>query len=338
MILLAFSAIPGHAADSQYVIKMATIAPDESYWGDFARKIKFYVENHTRGRVKMIWYMSGARGDEPEIVEQIKAGALQGAVLTVTGFGNIQSAARVLTLPMLFESFSEVDHIIDSMFPIFRNLFTKKGFALLSLTEVGFGWIFTSRPITCAEDLAGMKMWNWEGMDLVEAYLRDMGFSNITPTPVPECKCALEKGITDAFFSTCYVQPFLEWYRHVKYISSFWVGYSPGAVVMDLKYYQSLPSDIRYIIQQAFDMLSKPLREIIRKEEDTARQGLLKRGIKEYPTPPNTVAVLKQRAHDTYFRYADKKYPRGLIIEILTRLKDFRAGNKMAESHPGYSG
>ena len=331
LIILVFSAANALAADPEYIIRMATIAPDESYWGDFARKVKFYVENRTRGRVKMIWYTSGVMGDEPVIVEKIKSGDLQGAVLTITGFGNIQPALRALTLPMLFENFHEVDHIIDTMFPTFRNLMARKGFALLSLTEVGFGWIFTTRPITGPNDLAGMKMWTWEGMDLVEAYLRDMGFINLTPTPVPDCKCTLEKGITDAFFSTCYVQPFLEWYRHVNYISSFWVGYSPAAVVMDLKYFKNLPSDIRYPILQAFDMLSKPLREIIRKEEETARNGLLKRGIKEYPTPPKAVQQLKQRAYDTYFRYADKQYPHELIIEILTKLKDFRARQKVGK-------
>ena len=40
LIFLHLSAISAKAANPEYIIRMATIAPDESYWGDFARKVK----------------------------------------------------------------------------------------------------------------------------------------------------------------------------------------------------------------------------------------------------------------------------------------------------------
>ena len=135
--------IMAEAAENKYTIKMATVAPEESYWGDFAQKLKFYIEGRSRGRVKVIWYFSGVMGDEPEVAEKVRAGKIAGAVFTVNGLGVIQPAMKVLMLPLLFRSYEEVDYILDSMFPRFRQLVEERGYMLLGFTELGFGRIFS---------------------------------------------------------------------------------------------------------------------------------------------------------------------------------------------------
>ena len=321
---LLLSAAPADAAP-QHVIRMSILSPAESSWGDVTLKIKQFVESRTRGRVKMIWYMSGVMGDEPEEIKKIQRGELQGAGFTIVGLGMIQPAIRVLLLPFLLRNYAEVDYIIDSMFPAFQRMFAEAGYVLLGFTEMGHPRLFTQKPIRTLEDLRNNKVWTWAGEDLTELIIRDLGIRQVVPLTLFQAKDALEKGIVNAYYSTCYPQIALQWYQHTKYMSDFKIGYSPAALVMDKRFYDRLPPDIQTIIQQAVDFLLKPFREIIRKEEEAGCEGLLKRGITKYQTPPGFLEELIQRSEEGYFRYADDKYPRDLLEEILKRLKVFRS-------------
>ena len=312
-------------AAPQYIIKMSVLNPEESSWGDVMRKIKQFVESRTRGRVKMIWYMSGLMGDAPEVIEKIQRGELQGAGFTIVGLGMIRPEIRVLLLPFLLRNYAEIDYIIDSMFPEFRRMFEEKGYALLGFTEVGYPRIFTRKPIRSLEDLQERKIWTWAGEDLTEAIIRDLGIRQVVPMSLFKAKEALEKNIVDAYYSPCYAQIGLQWYQHATYMSSFRIGYTPAALVLDKRYYDNLPPDVQTILQQAVDFLLKPFREIIRKEEEMACAGLLKRGMVKYPTPPEVGEELVRRSEEGYFKYADEKYPRDLLEEILRKLEIFRS-------------
>jgi TRAP-type C4-dicarboxylate transport system substrate-binding protein len=326
LILFVHPFSPAQAGPSEFTVKFAAIAPEGSCWMDFANKIKGYVENRSRGRVKVIWYLAGVMGDEPEVVEKIQAGQLQGAVLTVTGLGKIHPAIRILSLPFFLQNYHEVDYILDSMFPEFKRLFDEKGFVLLGFTEVGFPHLFTcSEPVRTVQDLSRLKMWSWKGEDLIEAALKDLGFDNIRTTSLYETKGALEKGLVNAFYVPCYAGLGLQWYSHAKYISDFTLGYTSSAFVIDKKFFQGLPGDVQNIIQQASDFMMKPLRMIIREEEEKACQGMIRRGIKVSKPSPEFISELKKRSQEIYFKYADQKYPRDLLQKIIDQLEEYRS-------------
>jgi len=321
--LLGFSR--AEAAAPQYVIRLASLAPAESCWGDFAQKVKTYIEERSRGRAKIIWYMSGAAGDEPVVLNRIEKGELQGAVLTINGMGLLNPEFRVLLLPFLIQNYAEEDFILDSMFPEFQQLAEEKGYALLGFTEVGFNRIFTREPLQSIQDLSRVKMWTWGGEDLVESVLKGVGFSNTVPLPLLEVKSALERGTVTAYYCPCYAQAGLQWYRNAGYMSDYTFGYSPGAVVIENKYFQSLPADIQNTIRQAMDFILKPLRVVVRDEEEKACRILTRQGMKVNKSSPEFIAELKRRSTLLYYKYADKEYRRELLQKILERLQKFRS-------------
>ena len=316
---------PTEAAAPQYIIRLASLAPEESCWGDFAQKVKTYIEERSRGRAKIIWYMSGVAGDESVVLKRIEKGELQGAVLTINGMGLVNPEFRVLLLPFLIRNYAEEDFILDSMFPEFQQLAAEKGYALLGFTEVGFNRIFTREPLQSIQDLSRVKMWTWGGEDLVESVLKDVGFSNTVPLPLLEVKSALERGTVTAYYCPCYAQAGLQWYRNAGYMSDYTFGYSPGAVVIDIKYFQSLPADIQNTIRQAMDFILKPLRVVVRDEEEKACRILARRGMKVSKSSPELIAELKRRSEHIYFRYADKEYSRDLLQKIINKLREFRS-------------
>ena len=313
------------AAPPEYIIRLASLAPAESCWGDFAQKVKSYIEERSRGRAKIIWYMSGVAGDEPVVLKKIQKGELQGAVLTINGMGLVNPELRVLLLPFLIQNYAEEDFILDSMFPEFKQLAEEKGYALLGFTEVGFNRIFTKEPVQSIQDLSRLKMWTWGGEDLVESVLQDVGFTHTVPLPLLDVKNALEKGTVTAYYCPCYAQAGLQWYRNAGYMSDYTFGYSPGAVVIDKKYFQSLPPDIQNTVRQAMDFILKPLRVIVRDEEEKACRILVRRGMKANKSSPEFIAELKRRSNQLYYKYADKEYRRELLQKIIDRLREFRS-------------
>lgn len=327
--LLAFlGAVPCRvaAADPEYTLRLAIIAMEESHWGDFVRKAKGYIETRTRGRVKMIWYMSDVMGDEPQLVKRMKRGDLQGAALSMVGLGTVQPAFRALVLPFLFKNYREVDYILDSLYPKFDRLVDEKGFVLMGFSEVGFAYYFTQQQIHSIQDIENLNTWIWdEGEVFAEDFMREIGFRNPVLTSLFDLKPALTEGRINAYYSPCYAQLPLQWYDHAQYKSEFAFFYTPGAFIIDKKYWQSLPPDLRNIIRQAMDFLLKPLREVIRKEEEQACRGLLKRGIQEWKYPKDVIDELERRSRQAYFKFADKKYPRDLIEEILQKLSEHRS-------------
>ena len=328
MLLLSIPATfeKSEAASDAYTIRLGTIAPEETTWGDFAQKIKWYVVNRTRGRAKIIWYMSGVAGDETDMLDKMRHGELEGAAFTIVGLGAIEPSIRVLLMPFLLKTYEEVDFILDSMLPQFQKMFEEKGYILMGFTEVGFPHVFTQRPIRSIEDFSRFKMWSWEGEDLVQAVLGDLGFTKIFPSSLLDTRKNLEQGVVDAFYVPCYAQLGLQWYHHAKYMSDFTLGYIPAAFVMDKKYFQSLPPDIQYAIRQAFELILRPLRNVIREEEEKACQGLIRRGImQKVQSPPELLKELERRSQQMHNKYAGKKYSREVIIDIQRKLQEFRS-------------
>lgn len=313
------------AIEPEYAIRIAMIAPAETHWGSIALKINQFVESRSRGRVKMKWYMSGVMGDEPEEIEKMKTGELEGAMLTIMGMGMINPAVRIVLSPFLLRSYEEVDYITEELYPDFQRLFEEKGFLLLGFTEVGFPRLFTKKRVNTYEDFTNLRLWTWQGEDLAEAILKDWGVKQLFPLSLPDLITALEEDMVDAYYSPCYAQVAMGWYREANYMVDILIGYTPAVFVMEKKYFSRLPADVRYLIQQAMDFTLKPLKQIIRAEEEKACRGIQSRGVEKQAPPQDLLIKLQKISQESYAKYADKVYPRQLLEKIQDKLKEFRS-------------
>lgn len=317
----------GYAAE-QYTLKIANIAPEGSVWGDMAVKLKMYVESRSRGRLKLIWYMAGVIGeDEPDIVKKIDEGQLHGSIFTIIGLGRVQPAVRVVVLPFLIRNYEEADYVLDSLSPDFQRLFVEKGYEFLGFTEVGFSYLYTQSPIHTTDDLGRLNMWTWEGDQLLEGILHDVGITHTFPSPLFQGKADLESGRVNAYYNTLYGQLVLGWYQHAKYLSSFTFGYCPCGWLIKKDVFENLPADLQTILKQASELIFQPIRDMIRTENYKAREGLIKRGMVVYEYPPEVLDEIKRKSHAGYFEYAGKEYPLELLEKTMQKLKEFRSRN-----------
>src|SRR6202042_2559492 len=99
------------SAEAAVILKIGTLAPQESPWGREFKAWAAAVASDTGGEVTLDFTWNGQAGDEKLMVEKIRSGQLDGAAVTSIGLGQT-GVMDVLAfqLPGLFTSWAKIDH------------------------------------------------------------------------------------------------------------------------------------------------------------------------------------------------------------------------------------
>ncbi len=310
----------------QYVLKMCAIAPEGTSWSEIGHQFADYIYEKSGGRLKVVWYLGSAMGDEPVAIKKIRLGQLQGGVFTLTGMAKIIPEIRVLALPNLFKNYDEVDYVLGKMTSAFSRMFEEKGFMLFSWVEVGFAYFFSKKPIHTLDDIKKTKVWNWAGDPLQQAVLKIQGYRNAVPLELFQVLVGLQTGLIETFFAPHYACLALQWYSYAKYINATPLAYTPGGVLVNKKFFDGLPPDLQNIYREANKIYMPKLTPMIRKDHEKALKGFIKEGIKVLKPTPEEEKEIYRVTRETYEKLGDKYYPEWLLKEILDGLARFRTG------------
>ena len=315
-------------------IKMAAIAPQGSGWADCGYEAAERIFENTKGRIKVTWYLGGVMGDEPDMVKRMRIGQLHGSVLTLIGLGQIIPEIRVLQLPLLFHSPEEVDHVLPRLKPTFQRLIEKKRYVLLDWCEAGFARLFSSRPFAGLDDLPKLTPWIWTGERIGEAMLTALNMTRGIPLPFAEVLVALQTGTVDTFGGSFYSTVALQWHPHAKFALDPAMAYTPGGIVMNKRFYEEIPEDLRQHFYACINEFAPKLRDLIRSSEEVARRGLLERGMKLVRFTPEEQRDLEKRCLTIHDQLADQEYPRWLLEEVRAAIQEVRgrAGQSEGEA------
>ena len=313
-------------SEIKYLIKLGTIAPEASRWGDSAKQTTKEVLEKTHGQVKISWYFGAVMGDEPDMIRKIRLGQLQGAVFTLMGAGKIAPEMRVFSLPFLFNNYAEADYVLNRMAVIIDKIFAEKGFINLGLADIGFARTFSKTPLRNESDFDKIKVWSWSlSGPMGDEFNKMIGAKTFTPLPLTEVLTSLHTGLVNLVFGTCYTTIGLQWHTQVKYMSSIKSAFSPGAILIDQKVFDALPPDYQQIIRETCQKSVSGLRNLIREDEEKACEGLKKYGLIEYDPDPDFLKKMKSEAANLAQRFADLYYPSWLLAGVLNTLQQYQA-------------
>lgn len=278
-------------------LKIATIAPEGSIWANRFDQFKETVRAKTGGAVDFKIYYGGVMGDDQAMYRKMRIGQLQGAGMTVTGLSEIVPDFRVLSIPLLFDNYDQVDAVTHAVLPLFKREFTENDLELLSLTEVGFVYTMSSLPLSNAGDLKKAKIWIPDGDPLSLAFLQQAGVSPL-PLTIADVLTSLQTGLIDTVFSSYYGSIVLQWFTKIRYISDIPFGYAYGGLVLDSKVFNRLSEKDRKIIEQeAAVAFGKLLLNDTRKSNRESLATLQKNGIK--------VLASDKRSRKAYLSWRD---------------------------------
>ncbi len=266
------------AFSQEYLIKVATIAPDGSTWINILREYDAQIRKESNGRLGFKIYAGGVAGDEIDVLKKIRIGQYHAGGFTGVGIGEIAPNLRILDSPFLFKSYDEVDYIYQKFNNEFEKEIEKGEFILLGWAEVGFIYTFTKTPIYGIDDLKKIKMWAWQGDPIADAAYKVIG---VTPVPlsITEVFTSLQTGLIDGVYGSPLAVLATQWFTRVKYMHNVPISNASGALLISKKYFDSLPKDLQEILLRNGRKYMRKLVELTREENKKAIETLKKNGI-----------------------------------------------------------
>ena len=119
-------AMAGDAQADAVTLKVGTLAPGDSPWGQVFKVWKHAVEERSSNNLQLQFFWNGTQGDESAMVGKIRTGQLDGAAITAIGLGQIYKQVLVLQLPGLFTDWGKLDNARNQMKASFDAQFDRR--------------------------------------------------------------------------------------------------------------------------------------------------------------------------------------------------------------------
>lgn len=151
---------PVRSADAPVVLKMGHCCPNEtSGTGQGLMKWSALVSERTGGRIKIEVFPSTQLGSEPQMLEGMRLGTVDGGVITDANFQAIAPDFAAINLPFAFKDYDEAHRFLQGAQPILFKELSSTGVIGLAFADVGFRSIGNNRgPIKTLADLKGLKI------------------------------------------------------------------------------------------------------------------------------------------------------------------------------------
>jgi len=280
---LSFSA--SAFAQAPIVIKFSHVVAVDTPKGLAAEFFKKRAEELTKGRVKVEVYPNSQLYKDKEEMEALQLGAVQMLAPSLAKFGPLGvKEFEVFDLPYIFDDYNELHKVTQG--PVGQQLFAKlepKGIKGLAYWDNGFKSFSANTPIRKPEDLKGKKLRIQsskvleEEVRALQAIPQVMAFSEVYQ--------ALQTGVVDGTenpISNFYTQKMHEVQKHLSITEHGYLGY---AVIVNKKFWDGLPADVRGQLDIAMKEATVYANKIAKEQNDKDLEAVRKSGKTEIYMP-----------------------------------------------------
>jgi len=257
-------------AQAPIVIKFSHVVAVNTPKGKGADYFKKLAEERTGGKVKVEVYPNSSLFKDGEEMEALQLGSVQMLAPSVSKFGPLGAREfEIFDLPFLFDSYDDLHKVTDG--PVGKALFKKlesKGITGLAYWVNGFKDMSANKPLRKPEDMKGLKM-RIQSSKVLESEMRAFG-ALPQVMAFSEVYQAMQTGVVDGSEnppSNFYTQ---KMHEVQKYLTLTDHGVIEYAVIVNKKFWDGLPADIRTTLEGAMKDATKYADDIAKKENDDA--------------------------------------------------------------------
>ena len=313
-------------AAPRYLFKIATLAPAGSIWIEQFDNFAKEVADKTGGEVAFRMYPGGVMGDDQAMYRKMRVGQLHGGGFTMTGIAVVVPEFSVLSIPFLFASYEEVDFVKKGLTATFKKLFSAKGLEYIAMTEVGFIYAMSTKPIATFSALKDSKNWSPSGDPVSEAYLSTLGISPVQLS-IPDVLTSLQSGLVETVYNSFYGSIVLQWFTKARYIADIPYGYAYGVFALDGKNFAKLPESHQKVINEAAEHHFPVLLQKTRESNRESRQVLSRRGCEFLTIDKETRHILQEKSAQTVKLLIPDSMTKDIYEQTIELRKKFRATN-----------
>ena len=267
---LAFSTIfiAGTALADPITIKFSHVVAVDTPKGQAAEFFKKRAEELTQGKVKIELYPNSQLYKDKEEMEALQLNAVQMLAPSLAKFGPLGvKEFEVFDLPFIFNGYEDLHKVTQGA--VGKQLLDKlepKGIKGLAYWDNGFKSFSANFPIKTPEDLKGKKM-RIQSSKVLEEQMREL---KVIPQVMPfsEVYQALQTGVVDGTenpISNFYTQKMHEVQKYLTITDHGYLGY---AVIVNKKFWDELPADVRAQLESAMKEATEYANKIAKDNND----------------------------------------------------------------------
>jgi C4-dicarboxylate-binding protein DctP len=275
---------PAAAADAPIMIKFSHVVAPDTPKGKAAEKFKELAEKYTGGKVKIDVYPNSTLYKDKEELEALQLGSVQMLAPSNSKFGPLGIREfEVFDLPYLLPDLNTLRKVTEG--PLgnrLLKLLDSKGITGLAYWDNGFKQMSANKKLITPEDYNGVKF-RIQSSRVIQAQFKALG---ALPQVMAfgEVYQALQTGVVDGqenTWSNIYTQKMNEVQKYFTQTNHGYIGY---VVIVNKKFWDDLPADIRDQLARAMKEATDFNNSQSQKENDDALADIKKSGKSEILT------------------------------------------------------
>jgi C4-dicarboxylate-binding protein DctP len=278
MSMLAFAQAP-------IVIKFSHVVAADTPKGKASVFFATRAAELTKGKVKVDVYANSALYKDKEEMEALQLGAVQMLAPSLAKFGPLGvKEFEAFDLPYIMDDYNDLHKVTQGALgaSILKKL-EPKGIVGLAFWDNGFKSFSAKFPIKSPADMKGKKF-RIQSSKVLEEQMRSLG-ALPQVMAFSEVYQALDTGVVDGTenpHSNMFTQKMHEVQTHMTLTEHGYLGY---AVIVNKKFWDGLPADVRGQLEQAMKDSTAFANKIAKEDNDNALEGIKKSGKTKIYTP-----------------------------------------------------
>lgn len=306
----------GPARAEEIVIKFSHVVAPNTPKGKGADRFKELAEKYTAGKVKVEVYPNSQLYKDKEELEALQLGAVQMLAPSLAKFGPLGvKEFEVFDLPYIFADRVALRKVTEG--PLGKKLLSMlepKGITGLAYWDNGFKIMSANKPLRTTDDFLGLKM-RIQSSKVLEAEMKALG-ALPQVMAFSEVYQALQTGVVDGTEnppSNMYTQKMNEVQKYATLSRHGYLGY---AVIVNKKFWDGLPGDVRPQLEKALAEATTYANDIAEKENDDAVTAMKAAGKTEFITLTADQAKAWKAALKPVWSEMGSRIGKDLIAEV----------------------
>lgn len=262
--------LPAAFAQSPIVIKFSHVVAIDTPKGKAAEFFAKRAGELTKGKVKVEVYPNSQLYKDKEEMEALQLGSVQMLAPSLSKFAPLGvKEFEAFDLPFIFDDYADLHAVTQGA--VGQKMLKKlesRGITGLAFWDNGFKVMSANKPLKAVEDYKGQKM-RIQSSKVLDAQMRSVG-ALPQVLAFSETYQALQTGVVDGTEnppSNLFTQKMHEVQKHVSVTNHGYLGY---AVVVNKKFWDGLPADVRTALNKAMAEATVVANDVAKKDNEEA--------------------------------------------------------------------
>jgi TRAP-type C4-dicarboxylate transport system substrate-binding protein len=322
-ILAGLLAAAGTLAAQTTVVRLGTLVPKDSVWYELLVKMGEDWKKASGGKIKLDIYPGGEQGDEPEMLQKIRIKKLQAVAISGAGLSSISSYVAGLQVPLLLDSYEELDYVRDKLSARLEADIAKRGFVVLNWGDAGWVHFFTKRPATRPDDIRAMKLCTLQGDATSFAIYQQVGFHPVALAST-DIFTGLQTGLVDAIQGPPLFVLTNQWFSAAKYMLDIKFLQLVGATIITKEVWDRFPPALQKQFMDSGRAAGVGLRQEIRKAEAGSIPMMQQFGLHVVHADAAAVAEWRKLADSIYPKMRGAMVPPDFFDDVVRLRNEYR--------------